>query len=76
MEENSLYQGKCETSYGNPSGHSTLVIYIFLLLFVYLKDINFIKENILIKYFILGTFIKLIFSVISSRVILGVHSIN
>ena len=76
MEENSLYQGKCETSYGNPSGHSTLVTYIFLLLFVYIKDINFIKENILIKYFILGTFIKLIFSVISSRVILGVHSIN
>ena len=76
MEENSLYQGKCETSYGNPSGHSTLVTYIFLLLFVYIKDINFIKENILIKYFIFGTFIKLIFSVISSRVILGVHSIN
>ena len=71
-----LFQGKCETSYGNPSGHSLIAFYFYLSFAYYLCKNNFMKYNKSIK---IGIYITaFILSVLTafSRLVLGVHSLD
>ena len=71
-----LFQGKCETSYGNPSGHSLLSFFFYLSFSYYLCQINQIKSNNIYKISIycLALFIAALTAF--SRLALGVHSVD
>ena len=71
-----LFQGKCETSYGNPSGHSLMSFYFYLSFSYYLCQINKIKSNIIYKIglYCLALFIASLTAF--SRLALGVHSVD
>ena len=71
-----LFQGKCETSYGNPSGHSLIAFYFYLSFAYYLCKNNYMKFNRIIKISIY--IIAIILSVLTafSRLVLGVHSLD
>ena len=71
-----LFQGKCETSYGNPSGHSLLSFFFYLSFSYYLCQINKIKSNNIYKISIycLALFIAALTAF--SRLALGVHSVD
>ena len=71
-----LFQEECETSYGNPSGHSLISFYFYLSLSYYLCQINYIKSNIKYKLSVYG--IALFISALTafSRIVLGVHSLD
>ena len=71
-----LFQEECETSYGNPSGHSLISFYFYLSLSYYLCQINYIKSNIKFKLSVYG--IALFISALTafSRIVLGVHSLD
>jgi len=71
-----LYE--CSVENGNPSGHSFLSAYFFLL-FLWLLDknvFNFLKEKNYKKLIFLLFLFFWIFLVAFSRVFLGVHSLN
>ena len=71
-----LFQGKCETSYGNPSGHSLTSFYFILSFCYYINMMEKIKNNITMKIivYLLGFLISSLTAF--SRLALGVHSIN
>ena len=71
-----LFQGKCESSYGNPSGHSMTAFFFFLSLSYYICMIEKIKNNY--KYKITVYLIGIFFSGLTafSRLALGVHSLD
>ena len=71
-----LFQGKCETSYGNPSGHSLISFYFFLSFGYYLSKINYIKSNKIYKSIIYFTAFILATLIAFSRLALGVHSLD
>ena len=71
-----LLKGKCETSYGNPSGHSLISFYFYLSFCYYLCQIHKIKNNIYLRVCIY--IIALLISSLTafSRLTLGVHSLD
>ena len=71
-----LFQDKCETSYGNPSGHSLISFFFYLSFSYYLCQIKKIKENniIRISVYIIAILIALLTAF--SRLALGVHSLD
>ena len=71
-----LFQDKCETSYGNPSGHSFVSFFIYLSFSYYLCQINKIKSNntYKISIYLIAIFIASLTAF--SRLALGVHSID
>ena len=75
-EEIDLYQGICDGGFGNPSGHSITSAYLYLTLFMYIKDSNFLKGKKISKAIIFLLFLTYIILIILSRLILGLHSIN
>ncbi len=76
MEDITLFQGECEAGYGNPSSHSMINTFLYLTLFSYLKNTNYLKKRIINQTILLFIFIIWIIAICSSRFILGVHSIN
>ena len=52
-KETNLYKGICDGGFGNPSGLSMINTYLYLSLFVYLKDIDILKRKYIIQGFIL-----------------------
>ena len=75
-QNTNLYKGICDGGFGNPSGHSMVNTYLYLSLFVYIKEINILQGKYIFQGFILIFFIVWIFSIIFSRIILGMHSLN
>ena len=71
-----LFQGECEISYGNPSGHSLIGFYFYLSLTYYLCQSVFKKYNSLIKFSIY--LFSFLFAALTafSRLVLGVHSLD
>ena len=71
-----LFQGKCETSYGNPSGHSLIGFYFYLSLTYYLCKSIFKQYNSFIKFSIY--LFSFLFAALTafSRLVLGVHSLD
>ena len=71
-----LFQDKCETSYGNPSGHSLISFFFYLSFSYYLCQINKIKANntLRISVYIIAILIALLTAF--SRLALGVHSLD
>ena len=69
-----LLKGKCETSYGNPSGHSLAAFYFFLSLsyFICKSKIN----SFVFKIFVYSINIIIAGIIAFSRIVLGVHSID
>ena len=76
LEDNTLFQGKCEAGYGNPSSHSVVNTFLYLILFVYLRDTNILKNRYIIQAVILLFLILWIFLICLSRIVVGVHSID
>ena len=76
LEDNALFQGKCDAGYGNPSSHSMVNTFLYLILFVYLRDTNILKKRYIIQAVTLLFVILWIFLICLSRIIVGVHSID
>ena len=67
----------CNSGYGNPSGHSMTSTCVYLSLSHILTDFNvFKKKYFFLKIIIFSLFSILIIMIISSRIILGAHSLN
>ena len=75
-EKEELFKGICDGGFGNPSGHSITSVYLYLMLFVYLKETKCIKEKCFIQSIIFVLCIIWIILIILSRIILGIHSVN
>ena len=73
---NILFQGECETSYGNPSGHSLNSFYFFLSFCYYINKMKNIKNNNKMKIIIYLIAIFISGLIAFSRLALGVHSLN
>ena len=71
-----LYQDICDGGFGNPSGHSMVTTYLYLTLFIYLNELQYFKNNKKAQIIALAIILFWIFSIIYSRIFLGVHSIN
>ena len=71
-----LFQGKCETSYGNPSGHSLLSFFFYLSFSYYICQIDKIKSNYIYKISIYCLALFLAALTAFSRLALGVHSVD
>ena len=71
-----LFQGKCECSYGNPSGHSLIGFYFYLSITYYLCKSYFKHYNNFIKFSIY--LFSFLFAALTafSRLVLGVHSLD
>lgn len=71
-----LFQGQCETSYGNPSGHSLLSFYFYLSLSYYICMLENVKNNKTYKKIVysIGIFVAILTAF--SRLVLGVHAID
>ena len=69
----------CNSGYGNPSGHSMTSSCVYLSLATILTDFKIFQKNkkgIIFKVIIYFLFIILMFMIMSSRIILGAHSLN
>ena len=75
-EDINLYQGICDGGFGNPSGHSITSAYLYLTLFMYIKDAQYLKGKTIAKAIIFLLFLTYIILIILSRLILGIHAIN
>ena len=71
-----LYKDICDGGFGNPSGHSITTTYIYLTLFIYLKESKFLRKRFYAQIIIFILFLFWIISIIFSRIILGLHSLN
>ena len=71
-----LFQGNCEVSYGNPSGHSLISFYFFLSFGYYFNQLNFIKGNKIYKIIVYSVAFILSGLIAFSRIALGVHSLD
>ena len=71
-----LYKEICDGGFGNPSGHSITTTYIYLTLFIYLKESKFLGKNLCVQIIIFIIFLFWILLIIFSRIILGLHSLN
>ena len=71
-----LFQGNCETSYGNPSGHSLTAFFFFLSFCYYLTIFDKIRNNLTYKIIVYLTGIFLACLTAYSRLALGVHSLD
>ena len=71
-----LFQEECETSYGNPSGHSLISFYFFLSFGYYFNQLNFIKGNKIYKIIVYSVAFILSGLIAFSRIALGVHSLD
>ena len=76
IDNHNLFKGLCDGGFGNPSGHSLISVYIYLTFFHYLIKLKYINENKILKILLEILFSILSFSVMFSRFILGLHSIN
>lgn len=71
-----LFQGSCETSYGNPSGHSLTSFFFLLSLSYYICMLDNFKNNKTYKIIVYCIGIFLSGLIAFSRLALGVHSID
>ena len=71
-----LFQGKCETSYGNPSGHSLMSFYFYLSFSYYLCQIKKISSKNTYKISIYCLALLIASLTAFSRLALGVHSVD
>ena len=53
LEDNNLFQGKCEGGYGNPSSHCMINTFLYLILFVYLRNTNKLQNRYIIQIILL-----------------------
>lgn len=72
---NEVISRKCEPDYGNPSGHS-MVIPACIILPPYIIDKSFYMVKCLKHLLLFIIEVALIFFILLSRIILGMHSIN
>ena len=75
-ERQSLYKGLCDGGFGNPSGHSISTVFLYLTLFMYIKETKRLNKKYLILLVILLLCFFWILMILLSRIILGMHSIN
>ena len=75
-EDINLYKGICDGGFGNPSGHSITSAYLYLTLFMYIRESNYLKGKRIAKIIIFLLFLTYIILIVLSRLILGIHSIN
>jgi membrane-associated phospholipid phosphatase len=76
--DTSLYKS-CNGGFGNPSGHSFSSSSVFLAFWHLITDYPFFKQSatgIILRIFLLVLFILLIFTIMLTRLFLGVHSVN
>ena len=69
----------CETGFGNPSGHAFSSSAVYLSFWYMVTDFDTFKKTkkgIIFRIFLLVFFLLLIFTILLSRLYLGVHSIN
>lgn len=74
-ERPNLYKGICDGGFGNPSGHSMSSVYLYLTLFVYLKEKKCFR-NKCIQLALLILCLVWTILIILSRLILGIHAVN
>jgi undecaprenyl-diphosphatase len=66
----------CSEGYGNPSGHASDSVAVYLTLWKIISEVSFIKKRVWAKYLILLFLTLLIATIMFSRIYLGVHSVN
>ena len=71
-----LFQDKCESSYGNPSGHSLMSFYFYTSLSYYICMLDTIKKNYTYNIAVYSIGIIIASLTAFSRLVLGVHSID
>ena len=71
-----LFQGSCETSYGNPSGHSLISFFFFLSLGYHICMLDKFKDNFTYKFFVYSGAVAISSLIAFSRLALGVHSLD
>lgn len=76
IEKQELFKGVCDGGFGNPSGHALVCFYIYLILLHYLINHKYFNEKRSVKILLTLLFWLMIIIVITSRIILGLHSIN
>jgi len=76
LEYQELFKGVCDGGFGNPSGHALVSFYSYLLLLYYIKNHKYFNEKKTLKILLNLLFWIMMFLVIISRFILGLHSIN
>ena len=72
----SLFRKICDGGFGNPSGHSISSVYLYLTLFIYIRETKHMEKKYLFQIILFLMFITFIILIILSRLILGIHSIN
>ena len=75
-ENTKLYKGTCDGGFGNPSGHSMMTTYLYLALFVILKDTKYVNDRFHVQSILLVISLLWTIVIILSRLYLGVHSVN
>lgn len=76
LENQELFKGVCDGGFGNPSGHAIVSFYSYLLLLYYIINHKYFNEKKIFKIALTLLFWIMLFLVIISRIILGLHSIN
>ena len=71
-----LFKGSCETSYGNPSGHSLTSFFFFLSMSYYICMLDTFKNNNMYRIIVYLIAIFLSGLVAFSRLALGVHALD
>jgi membrane-associated phospholipid phosphatase len=69
----------CDGGYGNPSGHSFSSMTAYLAFWHIITDFEFFKKSVLgiiLRICLLILFLLLVFTIMLSRIFLGVHSVN
>jgi membrane-associated phospholipid phosphatase len=67
---------QCSAGYGNPSGHASESVVVYLTLWKILANSDIFKRRNLLKYILLIFILVLLILIAFSRVYLGVHSVN
>ena len=75
-EKESLFKQICDGGFGNPSGHSISSVYLYLTLFIYIRETKKLEKKYLLQIILFLMFLTFIILIILSRLILGIHSIN
>ena len=75
-EKESLFRQICDGGFGNPSGHSTSSVYLYLTLFIYIRETKTLEKKYFFQIILFLMFLTFIILIILSRLILGIHSIN
>ena len=76
IDNKDLFKGICDGGFGNPSGHSLVCCFMYPILIHYIIYNKESVSNIFLRIFVHIFFSLILFTVLLSRFLLGLHSLN